>query len=65
MIDEPRLLRFFRDLLLIDSPALHEKACVARVRQELEGMGLEVIEDDAGARLGGDATISSLGSAGP
>ena len=54
VIDEPRLLGLFRDLLLIDSPALREAACVARVRRELEGMGLEVHEDDAGARLGGD-----------
>lgn len=54
MIDEQRLLAFFRELLLIDSPALGEKDCVARVRRELEGMGLEVHEDDAGARLGGN-----------
>ena len=54
MIDEQRLLRLFRELVLIDSPALKEAACVARVRAELEGMGLEVHEDDASARLGGD-----------
>ena len=54
MIDETRLLAFFRDLLLIDSPALHEAPCVARVRRELEAMGLEVREDGAGAMLGGD-----------
>ena len=54
MIDEARLLDFFRDLLRIDSPALREKPCVDRVRQELTSMGLEVHEDDAGAKLGGD-----------
>ena len=54
MIDEQRLLRRFRELVLIDSPALKEAPCVARVRAELEGMGLEVYEDDAGAKLGGD-----------
>lgn len=54
MIDERRLLDFFRDLLLIDSPALGESACVARVKQELETMGLEVHEDAAGTKLGGN-----------
>lgn len=54
MIDEARLLAFFRELLLIDSPALHEKPCVARVKQELTSMGLEVHEDDASVALGGD-----------
>ncbi len=54
MIDSERLLRRFRDLVRIDSPALGEAACVARVRAELESMGLEVREDDAGARLGGN-----------
>lgn len=54
MIDEARLLGLFRELVLIDSPALHEAPCVARVRQELEAMGLEVHEDDAGTRLGGN-----------
>ena len=54
MIDEQRLLRRFRELVLIDSPALKEAPCVARVRAELEGMGLEVREDDAGAKLGGN-----------
>ncbi len=54
MIDEQRLLRRFRELVLIDSPALEEAPCVARVRAELEEMGLEVYEDDAGEKLGGD-----------
>lgn len=54
MIDEQRLLRRFRDLVKIDSPALREKDCVAYVKAELERMGLEVTEDDAGAKLGGN-----------
>ena len=54
MIDEGRLLGFFRELLLIDSPALHERECVQRVRRELESMGLELHEDNAGTKLGGD-----------
>lgn len=54
VIDEQRLLRFFRELVHIDSPALHERACVARVRAELEAMGLDVREDDAAQKLGGN-----------
>ena len=54
MIDESRLLAFFRELLLIDSPALHERECVARVKRELESMGLDVHEDDASTKLGGN-----------
>ena len=55
MIDQDRLLLFFRELLRIDSPSLNERQCVRRVRQELESMGLELHEDDAGAKLGGNA----------
>jgi tripeptide aminopeptidase len=55
MIDEQRLLKRFRDLILIDSPAQMEAACVAHVKKELEGMGLEVHEDDAASRIGGNA----------
>lgn len=54
MINEQRLLAFFRELILINSPALQEKDCVARVKQELVAMGLEVTEDDAAAKLGGN-----------
>ena len=53
MIDEARLLDLFRELALIDSPSLAEAECAARVRRECESLGLEVREDDAGARIGG------------
>ncbi|RYG20325.1 M20/M25/M40 family metallo-hydrolase [bacterium] len=55
MIDEQRLLKRFRDLVLIDSPAQKEAVCVAHVKKELEDMGLEVHEDNASAKIGGNA----------
>ncbi|MCW5937384.1 MAG: M20/M25/M40 family metallo-hydrolase [Fimbriimonadaceae bacterium] len=55
MVEEQRLVSLFKDLCLINAPALHEKKCVAFVRRHLEAMGLEVWEDDAGSRIGGDA----------
>ena len=55
MINEQRLLKRFRDLILIDSPAQKEAACVAHIKKELESMGLEVHEDDAASRIGGNA----------
>jgi len=55
MINEPRLLALFKELILINSPALQEKECATRVKQELVAMGLEVTEDNAAAKLGGTA----------
>ena len=46
MINEERLVKLFKDLCLIDAPALKEADSVAFVRKHLEGMGLEVSEDD-------------------
>lgn len=55
MVQEERLVELFKNLCLIDAPALEEKESVAYVRNLLEGMGLEVHEDDAGERIGGNA----------
>lgn len=55
MVDEGRLVALFLDLCRIESPALAERECVAFVRRLLEQIGLEVWEDDAGARIGGNA----------
>lgn len=49
------LLDFFLELCAIPSPSGHERAVADRVRNCLEGLGLEVDEDDAGERLGGTA----------
>lgn len=42
-------------LCAIRSPSGHERACADHVARVLRGLGLTVDEDDAGARIGGDA----------
>lgn len=54
-IQEERLIKLFKDLCLINAPALHEKESVAWTRQFLEAQGFEVWEDHAGAKIGGNA----------
>ncbi|MGI8924678.1 MAG: M20/M25/M40 family metallo-hydrolase [Fimbriimonadales bacterium] len=54
-MDEQRLFKLFTDLCMIDAPALQEKASVAWTKDYLSRMGLQVWEDDAGAKLGGNA----------
>lgn len=53
MIREDRLVDLFKKLILINAPALEEKPCVDFVKAHLISMGLEVSEDDAGAKIGG------------
>jgi tripeptide aminopeptidase len=55
MISEPRLIDLFVTLCRINAPALQERAAVDWTRAYLEKMGLEVWEDDAGSKIGGDA----------
>ncbi|MGV3616986.1 MAG: M20/M25/M40 family metallo-hydrolase [Fimbriimonas sp.] len=56
MINEERLVHLFRELVTIDAPALQERECVAWTRKYLEEVvGLEVWEDDAGEKIGGNA----------
>jgi tripeptide aminopeptidase len=56
VIDEERLVRLFRELIMIDAPALQERECVAWTRRYLEEVvGLQVREDDAGEKIGGNA----------
>ncbi|MBI5706244.1 MAG: M20/M25/M40 family metallo-hydrolase [Armatimonadetes bacterium] len=55
MIQESRLVGLFRELCSINSPALAERDVVQHVQRLLEGIGLEVKEDDAGAKIGGNA----------
>lgn len=54
-MNEQRLFRLFEDLCKIDAPALNEKASVDFTKSYLADMGLEVWEDDAGGRIGGNA----------
>jgi len=56
VINEERLVALFKDLCLIDAPSLREKANVEWTKRYLEReVGLSVVEDDAGARIGGNA----------
>lgn len=55
MVRPERLFSLFRELCLIDAPALHEADCVAYVKTKLAGLGLEVREDDAASKIGGNA----------
>jgi tripeptide aminopeptidase len=49
------VLDLFLDLAALPSPPGEERAVADRVAAELRGLGLEVDEDDAGARIGSDA----------
>jgi tripeptide aminopeptidase len=55
VINEERLVRLFLDLIQIDAPSLQEAASVAWTKDYLTAQGLEVHEDDAGERIGGNA----------
>jgi tripeptide aminopeptidase len=50
-----RAVGLFLDLAAIRSPPGEERAVADRVREELEALGLEVAEDDAGATIGSTA----------
>ncbi|MDX6659296.1 MAG: tripeptide aminopeptidase, partial [Solirubrobacteraceae bacterium] len=60
--DRRRLNDLFVELCRIESPSGREADCAARVRAELEGLGLAVEADEAGNLLarfagGADATL--------
>jgi len=48
------LSQTFAELCRIESPSLHERACAERVIGELSPLGVSVVEDDAGSRIGSD-----------
>jgi tripeptide aminopeptidase len=51
----PDVVGLFTELAAIPSPPGSEREVADRVRSYLEGLGLEVSEDDAGARIGANA----------
>ena len=53
--ERERLNDTFAALCRIESPSGHERACADWVTRELQGIGLEVDEDDVGPRVGSDA----------
>lgn len=55
MVDEARLAHLFTELCRIDAPSLGEREVVAWTKNHLEEMGLDVREDDAASRIGGNA----------
>jgi tripeptide aminopeptidase len=55
VINPDRLTDLFKRLCLIDAPALQERNCVDFVKGYLQGIGLEVWEDEAGKEIGGNA----------
>lgn len=55
MIREDRLVQLFLNLIQINAPALQEKEVVAWTKAYLQDIGLEVFEDAAGDKIGGNA----------
>jgi tripeptide aminopeptidase len=55
MINESRLADLFLKLIQIDAPALKERAVVDWTKSYLSELGLEVYEDNAGEKIGGNA----------
>ncbi len=54
MINEERLVKLFKELCLINAPALAEAECGKYVKSYLTEMGLKVEEDEAGKQNGGN-----------
>jgi tripeptide aminopeptidase len=65
--DRERLHETFATLCRIESPSGRERECADWVTRELEAMGLEVDEDDAGASAGSGAgnLLARIRGAGP
>ena len=53
-INKDRLRAYLLDLVQIDSHSREEAGVAARLRADLEALGLEVEIDDAGEKVGGD-----------
>lgn len=54
-VNEDRLIDLFLNLCKINSPSLNEQHVVGYVKKFLQEQGLEVIEDTAGKKIGGQA----------
>lgn len=55
MINKKRLLENFLKLVQIDSMSTEERAMVDELARQLSALGLSVVEDDAGSKIGGNA----------
>ena len=54
-INVQRIVNEFCDLVLIDSTSKKERHMADEIKRKLEAMGLDVQEDDAGTKIGGDS----------
>ncbi|MBI1757522.1 MAG: M20/M25/M40 family metallo-hydrolase [Fimbriimonas ginsengisoli] len=54
MVQEERLVELFKELCFINAPPLGERDSVAFVKDLLAKAGLEVYEDEAGGKIGGN-----------
>lgn len=54
MINQERIIQEFIELVQIDSAPAKERLLADALKQKLTDLGLEVIEDNAGAAIGGD-----------
>jgi tripeptide aminopeptidase len=52
--ETPDVVALFTELAAIPSPPGEERGVAERVRAHLESLGLQVVEDDAGPRIGSD-----------
>lgn len=52
--NQDRLLDLFKTLCQVNAPALQERACADLVIAHLQSLGLQVHEDGAAAKIGGD-----------
>ena len=55
MINKDRVINEFLELVKIDSETGHEREIADFLTEKLKSLGLEVIEDDAGQKIGGSA----------
>lgn len=55
MINKERLLNRFLEYVQIDSPTKNEKQFADFLKKEMESIGLEVVMDDAGEKVGSNA----------
>jgi tripeptide aminopeptidase len=55
LIDKARMVREFIELVQIDSLSKRERKMADTLKGKLEDLGLQVYEDDAGSKIGGNA----------
>lgn len=55
MINRDRLVESFINMAKISSPSLKERKMADYIKKELESLGLDVVEDNAGIKIGGNS----------